>query len=91
VRRNVGRHADGDAGAVDQKVGEFRRQHRRFAVAAVVIGLKIDGVLVDVVESASARSWSGGIRCTAWRCRIAVHRAKSLPVDQRHAHGEILR
>ena len=51
VRRDVGRHADGDAaGAVDQKVREFRRQHRRLAVAAVVIGLEIDGVLVDVVE-----------------------------------------
>ncbi len=51
VRRNVGRHADRDAaGAVDQKVRKFRRQHRGFAVAAVVIGLEIDGVLVDVVE-----------------------------------------
>ena len=51
VRRDVGRHADGDAaGAVDQQIGEARRQHHRLALGAVVVGLEIDGVLVDVLE-----------------------------------------
>ena len=93
VRGNVGRHADGDtAGAVDQKVREFRRQHRRFAVAAVVIGLEIDGVLVDVVEQRLRDLGQAGFGVPHGGRRIAVHRAEiALAVDQRHAHGEILR
>ena len=38
VRRDVGRHADGDAaGAVDEQVRELRRQHRRLLQAVVVV------------------------------------------------------
>ena len=93
VRRDVGRHADRDtAGAVDQKVGKFGRQHRRFAVAAVVIGLEIDGVLVDVVEQRLRDLGQAGFGVPHGGRRIAVHRAEiALAVDQRHAHGEILR
>ena len=48
---NVGRHADGDAaGAVDQQVGELRRQHRRLLQAVVVVRLEVDRVLVEIVE-----------------------------------------
>ena len=51
VRRDIGRHADRDAaGAVDQQVRELGRQDRRLPILVVVIGLEIDGVLVDVVE-----------------------------------------
>ena len=51
VRRDVGRHADGDAlGAVDQQVREAGRQDLRLALGVVVVRLEIDGVLVDVVE-----------------------------------------
>ena len=68
VRRNVGGHADRDAaGAVDQKIREFRRQNRRLLLGAVVVRLEIDGVLVDILEQVSARSWSGGIRYNASR------------------------
>ncbi len=50
VRRDVGGHADGDAGgSVDEKVGELRRKNRRFAERAVVIGDPVDRFLVDVV------------------------------------------
>ena len=39
VRRDVGRHADGDAGrAVDEQVRERRRQDRRFFGGLVVVG-----------------------------------------------------
>ena len=51
VRRDVGRHADGDAaGAVDQQVGEARRQDHRLALGVVVVRLEVDRVLVEVVE-----------------------------------------
>jgi hypothetical protein len=51
VRRNVGRHADGDAaGAIDQEVREFGRQNRRLGLGIVVVRLEIDGVLVDIPE-----------------------------------------
>src|SRR3546814_10537146 len=49
VRRDVGRHADRDAArAVDEQVGERRRQHLRLALAGVVIGLEIDRILVEI-------------------------------------------
>src|SRR5690606_5954345 len=49
VRRDVGRHADRDAGgAVDQQVREPGRHDRRFVFLLVVVGLEVDGVLVDV-------------------------------------------
>ena len=48
VRRDVGGHADRDAGrAVDDEVGDRRRQHDRLDLAAVVVGPEVDGVLVD--------------------------------------------
>src|SRR5690606_42161076 len=51
VRRDVGRHADGDAGgAVDEQVREARREHRGLLRAAVVVVLEVDGVLVDVAH-----------------------------------------
>ena len=51
VRRDVGRHADRDAaGAIDQKIGKARRQHHRLALGIVVIGLEVDGVLVEILD-----------------------------------------
>ena len=48
VRGHVGGHADRDpGGAVDQQVGDRRGQHRRLGLAAVVVGLEVDRVLVD--------------------------------------------
>ena len=51
VRRDVGGHADRDADrAVHQEVGEARRQNERLLGATVVVGLEVDGVLVDVAH-----------------------------------------
>ena len=51
VRRDVGGHADRDAGgSVDQQVGEARRQHHGLGGTAVVVGLEVDGVLLDVAH-----------------------------------------
>ena len=56
VRRNIGRHADRDAArAIDQQIGEARRQDRRLLLLAVVIGLEIDGVGVDVLDQRQRR------------------------------------
>ncbi len=93
VRRNVGRHADGDAArAVDQKVGEARRQDDRLLLLLVVVRLEVDGVLVEVFEQRQRDPVEPRLG-VARRCgRIAVDRAEiALPVDQRDAHGEVLR
>ena len=51
VRRDIGRHADRDAGgAVRQQIGKGGREHRRLLLAPVVIGAEIDRVLVDAIE-----------------------------------------
>ncbi len=93
VRRDVGRHADGDAaGAVDEQVRELRRQHHRLALGIVVVRLEIDGVLVDVLEQRIGDLGEAHLGVAHRRGRIAVDRAEiALAVDQRQAHGEILR
>ena len=80
VRRDVGRHADGDAaGAVDQKVGEFA------PAAPSVHGRGCRSwpgnrrCPCRCRRAASARPWSGGIRCTAWRPRVSPSTEPKLP------------
>ena len=92
VGRNIGRHADGDAGrAVDQQIREARRQDRRLLIAAVIVGLEADGVLVEVVEQRHRRPRQPDLGVAHGRRRIGVHGAEiALPIDQRQAHGEIL-
>ena len=93
VGRDVGRHADGDAaGAVDQQVRELRRQDRRLLDRLVVVGLELDGLLVDVVEQRLGGLGQARLGVAHGRRRIAVHRAEiALAVDQRQAHREVLR
>ena len=51
VRRDVGRHPDRNAlGAVDQQVRKARRQHLGLVLGLVVIRLKIDGLVVEIIE-----------------------------------------
>ena len=93
VRRDVGGHADGDAvGAVDEQVREGGGQHPRLAVAVVVVGLEVDGVLVDALQQRRGRLGQPQLGVAHGRRRIAVHGAEiALAVDQRHAQGEGLR
>ena len=66
VRRDVGRHADGDAaGAVDQQVRELRRQDRRLLAALVVVGPEVDRVLVDVGQQRVGDLGQPRSRCSA--------------------------
>ena len=94
VRRNVGRHADRDAGrTVDQQVGDARRQHRRLHFLAVVVRHEIDGFLVDVGQQLvrDLRSMPA-LGVAHSRGGVAVDRTEvALAVDQRVAHGKVLR
>ncbi|MCY1171370.1 hypothetical protein D9M73_114790 [compost metagenome] len=92
VRRDVGRHADGDAArAIDQQIGETRRQHRRLALGPVIVGHEIDGVLVDVLEQRTRDLGETRLGIAHGRGLIGVHRAEiALAVDQRHAHRPVL-
>ena len=66
VRRDVGGHADGDAaGAVDQQVRELRRQDHRLLLAAVVVRLEVDRLLVEIVEQRPGGAWRAAPRCSA--------------------------
>lgn len=93
VRRDVGRHADGDAaGAVDQQVREPGRQDRRLLLGIVVVRLEIDGFHVDVGQHGERRLGQPRFGISVGRRRIAVDRAEiALAVDQRHAQREVLR
>ena len=92
VRRDVGRHADGDAGgAVGEQVGEIGRQHRRLLLAPVVVGAEIDRVLVDAVEQPRGDLGQPRLGVAVGGRVIAVDVAEiALAVDQRIAHGEVL-
>jgi hypothetical protein len=93
VRRDVGRHADGDAArAVDQQVREPRRQDGRFMFGAVIIVLEIDSFLVDVFQQFVRDLFQTRFRVAHRRGRIAVDGAEiALSVDQRHAQRPVLR
>ncbi len=93
MRRDVGRHADGNAArTVDEEIGEFRGQHDRLALAAVVVRLELDGVVLQVVEQAHGGTGQTHLGIALGRGRIAVDGTEiALTVDQRQAHGEFLR
>ena len=93
VRRDRGRHADGDAlRAVRQQIGERRRQHHRLLPGAVVTRAKIDGVLVDAVEQEPRHFGQPRFGVAHGSGVIAVDVAEiALAVDQRVALCEILR
>ena len=76
----------------DQQVRKARRQHHRLALGIVVVRLEIDGVLVDVLEQRVRDLGEPHLGVAHRRRRIAVDRAEiALAVDQRQAHGEVLR
>ncbi len=75
VRRDIRGHPDSDAGrAVDQQVGELRRQHDWLGCRAIVVWLKIDRVLVNISEQLL------GDRA---ELRLGVaHRRRAIPIDR---------
>ena len=92
MRRDIGRHAHGNAaGAIDQQVGHARGQHHRLMFGAVVIGYVINGFLVDVFQQLMGNPGHADFGIAHRRRRIAVHRAEiALPVHQHIAQGKML-
>jgi hypothetical protein len=80
-------HADGDAaGAVDQQVGKARREDDGLVLGIVVVGLEVDGVLVDVVEERVGGPREAHFGVAHGRRGVAVDRSEvALAVDQRQA------
>ena len=85
VRRDVGRHADGDAGrAVDQQVRDGRRQDGRLLGGLVVVRDEIDRLLLEVGHHLLGQRLEAGLGVPHGRGRVAVHRAEvALAVHQR--------
>ena len=92
VRRNGGRHADGDAlRAIGQQIGKCAGQHHRLGLGAVVGRTEIDGVFVDALEQALRHIGEPRLGVTHRRRVIAVDIAEvALPVDQRIARCKVL-
>ncbi len=93
MRRNVGRHADGDAArSVDDEVGNARGQHGGLERGLVVVGREVDGLHVDVGEQLAGDAHHAALGVTHGRGRIAIDGAEvALAVDQGIAQGEGLR
>ncbi len=92
VAGNVRRHANRDAaGSVDQEIGKPCWQHRRLFAAVIVVGLKVDGILVDVLNQRHRRPGHARLGVPHGRSTVAVHGAEvSLAFNQRQAHHEVL-
>ena len=88
VRRDVGGHADGDAGgAVDEQVREARGQHGRLLGLAVVVGHEVDGVLVDVAHHFHGQRGHTAFGVTHGGGRVVAGGAEvALAVDEHVAH-----
>ncbi len=92
VRRDVRRHADGDAGrAVREQIREARRHDRRHQVLLVVVGLEVDDVLVEVAQHLDGDRRQAALRVAHGRGGVAVDVAEvALRINQRVARRERL-
>ena len=93
VRRDRGRHADGDAlRAVGEQVREAAGQHHRLFAGVVIGRAQLNRVLVDAIQQQPGDVRQPGLGVAHRGRVIAVDIAKiALTVDQRIARGEILR
>ena len=92
VRRDVGGHAHGDAvAAVDEQVGEARRQDARLGERLVVVGLPVYRVLLQVAQKLHGGLGEAGLGVTHGCRGVAVDVAEvAVAVDQRRAQAEPL-
>ena len=73
VRRNVRRHANGDAGAaVDEKIGKRGWENSRLSARLIVVRYKIDRVLLHVRHECGAEMRHARFGVTHGRGRIAL-------------------
>jgi hypothetical protein len=92
VRRDVGRHPDCNAGrAVDDEVGNPRRQHLWLLQPIIEVRREIDGILVDVGEHLHRDTCQPRFGVPVGGRRIAIDGAEvPLPIDERIPQGEVL-
>ena len=91
VRRDVGRHAHRDAGrAVDEQVRERGGQDDRLGHLAVVVGLEVDGVLVDLVRHRERGGRHAALGVAHGRGAGVQRPEVAVPVDDRQAHRPAL-
>ncbi len=92
VRRNVGGHTHRDSGgAVDHQGRHLGGQHDRLGHGFIVIGLKVDRLLVQIFEHLVRDLRHAHFGVAHGRGRVAVHRSEvALAVDQGVAHGKVL-
>ena len=77
VRRDVGRHADSNTvGTIDDEVGNARGQNRGLGGALVVVGDKVDRVLLDIGEHLGGNARHAAFGVTHGRRRVAVYGAE---------------
>ncbi len=93
VRRNIGGHADRDAGRpVDEQIRVGRREHRGFLGRLVIVRDEVDRLLVEVGHQVVRQRLQLRLGITHRRRRVAVDRPKvPLTVDQGIPHVETLR
>ena len=93
MRRDIGRHADRDTTrAIHQQIRNARRQNRRLAFLAIVIGHEIDGISVDIGQQFVGDAIETALGVAHRRRRVAVDRTEvTLAVNQGVAQGKILR
>ena len=93
MRRDIGRHTNGDAGApVEQKVGDAGGQHLRLLEAIIEIGHEGDRLFLNVNQHLAGDTAQPGFGIPHGRRGVIVHAAEiALPVYQWIAHGEVLR
>ena len=91
VWRDVGGHPHGDPGrAVDEQVGEPRRQHRRFLALPRVVVFEVDRLLVDAVEHVHGELLEPRLGVPHRRRRIVDRAEVPLRLDERVPGGELL-
>src|SRR5207248_3535864 len=92
VRRDVRRHANGDAlRPVHQQVREPGGKHGRLLLVPVVVRDEVDGLFVDVAQELHGQGREPRLRVSRRAGGIAVDRSEvALRVDQGVAEGEVL-
>ncbi len=93
VRRDVGGHADRDAGrSVDQQIRNARGQDFGLHAPFIEVGPEIDGLFVQIFQQRGVDAREPRFGVPVSRGRIAVHRTEvALAIHQRIAQREILR
>ena len=93
VRRNIGRHTDGDTGrTVDQQVRDLGRHHSRDHLGAVIVRHPVHSFFVQVGQQFVGDLVHADFGITHCRRGVTVDGTEvPLTIHQRVAHGEILR